>query len=378
MKGKPQIFIEVEKLGRKVRLRVEDVLRLDLGPFQRIYLRKKEIVPLALWNLSFLDKVLVEERLDERELKTYGLVEEGCLDIAGKKYYVYSLHSHNLLLRSLKMFLKEYGIKADAEELARRMLVRAKSPELLLGMLNFLSRLLEIKRFKMSEDDLVRASGYFIQIATKEVFEIPREMIEKAESFWDIFEMIRRKVPLISAKDRYRRMALSLANQLKKLGVEELRILEVGCGPGDAATFFASEEFTMNIGVKELLLIDVSPLAIEMAKETFKGLKSRFPIEFKVIDAEKLEKLKKKFNFIVCSFVLNYLSPSKLERVVLAMVRSLSIPGAVMTEEEAYLFFKSGTDVYCVRVRPFERRTWTWYEGAFRKACESLGYRALF
>jgi len=74
-------------------------------------------------------------------------------------------------------------------------------------------------------------------------------------------------------------------------------VLEIGCGPGNITKYLISQRPDFNI-----LGLDVAPNMIKLAK------KNNPRANFDVMDVRSIGKLDKKFNGIVCGFLIPYLS----------------------------------------------------------------------
>ena len=75
------------------------------------------------------------------------------------------------------------------------------------------------------------------------------------------------------------------------------KILEVGCGPGNITRYLLNKRPDLKIEA-----IDMSPNMIKLAKENIPAA------DFKVMDCRDIDKLKTKYDAIVCGFCIPYLS----------------------------------------------------------------------
>jgi len=83
------------------------------------------------------------------------------------------------------------------------------------------------------------------------------------------------------------------------------RILELGCGPGNIAKYILSKRPDFNIQG-----IDIAPNMIELAR------KNNPSANFKVMDGRQINKLKSKFDAVICGFYLPYLSKSDCSNLI--------------------------------------------------------------
>jgi 2-polyprenyl-3-methyl-5-hydroxy-6-metoxy-1,4-benzoquinol methylase len=104
-------------------------------------------------------------------------------------------------------------------------------------------------------------------------------------------------------------MDLDIYNQtydyfLDLIIVEEPRILEVGCGPGNITKYLLSKSKQ-----SQILAIDVAPRMIELAKKnTDFDNRSDAVVSFEVMDCRKVSEIETKFDAILVGFCLPYLS----------------------------------------------------------------------
>jgi cyclopropane fatty-acyl-phospholipid synthase-like methyltransferase len=142
-------------------------------------------------------------------------------------------------------------------------------------------------------------------------------------------------------------------------------VLDIGCGTGEHALFFASEGH-------EVWGIDSAPLAIQKAKE--KAARRGLPVHFQVLDALELSKLNRKFDTATDSGLFHTLSDENRPVFVdnLAAVLSpwgkyfmlcfsdLEPPGygpRRISEREIRDSFRDGWAINYIRAATFESRT---------------------
>ena len=82
-------------------------------------------------------------------------------------------------------------------------------------------------------------------------------------------------------------------------------LLEVGCGPGNVLKYLTTYKPELQV-----LGIDLAPRMIELAKNNVPGA------DFMVMDCDDILKIKKKFNAIVCAFVMPYLSMEQCAKLI--------------------------------------------------------------
>ena len=83
------------------------------------------------------------------------------------------------------------------------------------------------------------------------------------------------------------------------------KILELACGPGNV-TCFLKQRFPDS----EIIAIDLAPRMIGIAKQTVCG------VDFRVMDVRDIKSLDMKFDAIMCSFCLPFLSKSDTDKLI--------------------------------------------------------------
>ncbi|MCF8428110.1 MAG: class I SAM-dependent methyltransferase [Bacteroidia bacterium] len=92
---------------------------------------------------------------------------------------------------------------------------------------------------------------------------------------------------------------LSYDNFCKALSKEKARVVDMGCGPGNASKYLLYRRPDLFI-----LGIDNSPNMLALAKE------NNPKVSFELLDIRQIEKLKTSFDGILCGFCLPYLTPT--------------------------------------------------------------------
>ena len=110
---------------------------------------------------------------------------------------------------------------------------------------------------------------------------------------------------------------LPYITQFKKL-MENMRVLEIGCGDGGNLVPFAEKGF-------DVFGVDMSPSRIEVAKECFAelGLKG----DFLASDIFKVKELEYQFDLIICHDVLEHIDD---KRTFIANLKKYVKPGGVV------------------------------------------------
>lgn len=94
------------------------------------------------------------------------------------------------------------------------------------------------------------------------------------------------------------------------------KILELGCGPGNV-TRYLKKRFQNS----EIIAIDLAPRMIDIAKKTVNG------VDFRVMDAREIKKLNIRFDLIMCSFCLPFLSKDDTFQLISACSERLKQKG---------------------------------------------------
>jgi cyclopropane fatty-acyl-phospholipid synthase-like methyltransferase len=94
------------------------------------------------------------------------------------------------------------------------------------------------------------------------------------------------------------------------------RILEIGCGPGNITNFLLSKRPDFKIHAT-----DAAPSMLALAKINNPS------ITFEMLDARNIDKLKTKFDAIVCGFCLPYLSKTDCNKFIKNASQLLNING---------------------------------------------------
>ena len=86
---------------------------------------------------------------------------------------------------------------------------------------------------------------------------------------------------------------------------DDAKILELGCGPGNVTRFLKTR-----FPESQILAIDLAPKMIEVARKELSG------IDFQVMDVRNISSISGKFDAILCSFCLPFLSKSDAARLI--------------------------------------------------------------
>jgi trans-aconitate methyltransferase len=87
--------------------------------------------------------------------------------------------------------------------------------------------------------------------------------------------------------------------------VEEPKILELACGPGNVTSFLKT-----HFPESRILAIDLAPKMIEIA------LASLPEVDFRIMDVRDISTISKVFDAVMCSFCLPFLSKSDAEKLI--------------------------------------------------------------
>ncbi|MBK9570712.1 MAG: class I SAM-dependent methyltransferase [Chitinophagaceae bacterium] len=90
-----------------------------------------------------------------------------------------------------------------------------------------------------------------------------------------------------------------------QLNIENAKILEIGCGPGNIIKYLLNKRPDFRIEG-----IDISPNMIELAKA------NNPTADFKVMDCREIDKLQSKVDGIICGFCFPYLSKIDSSKLV--------------------------------------------------------------
>ncbi|MGV8934253.1 MAG: class I SAM-dependent methyltransferase [Gallionellaceae bacterium] len=147
--------------------------------------------------------------------------------------------------------------------------------------------------------------------------------------------------------DRYYQM---LADNLPE---EKASIIDIACGPGNVAAYFAR------------VRPEVSVVGVDLAQGMVKQARARVPTaEFHMLDCRALQQLNRTFQGAAFAFWLSYLTVSDVEHFFISLKQVL-IPGSVLlltmitgtSAREGYEASSSGERVYMVYRTPLEVRS---------------------
>ncbi len=105
---------------------------------------------------------------------------------------------------------------------------------------------------------------------------------------------------------------------LKLLTTQNASVLDVGCGPGNAARYLFNRRPDLNI-----LGVDSSPAMIDLAKVNVSQA------EFKVMDCREINKVEQTFDAIMCGFCTPYLEKDDVINLIRDMSSLLNPDGVL-------------------------------------------------
>jgi 2-polyprenyl-3-methyl-5-hydroxy-6-metoxy-1,4-benzoquinol methylase len=118
------------------------------------------------------------------------------------------------------------------------------------------------------------------------------------------------------------------------VNIENATILEIGCGPGNITKYLLNKRPDFRIEG-----IDISPNMIELAKA------NNPTADFKVMDCRKIDKLKSKFDGIICGFCFPYLSEPDSSKLVKDCGNLLNDKGVIYISFVEGDYIKSGFQI---------------------------------
>ena len=168
-------------------------------------------------------------------------------------------------------------------------------------------------------------------------------MKDLTEKYKETFETWNKVANLYEEKfmdlDLYNSTYDNFCNLLKTKNPD---VLEIGCGPGNITKYIISQRPDFNI-----LGIDVAPNMIRLAK------KNNPTASFEVMDIRSIGKLNKKFNGIVCGFLIPYLSETDRNELISNCSKLLAEKGILYLsfvegqyEQSKYLKGSDGSQMY--------------------------------
>jgi len=102
--------------------------------------------------------------------------------------------------------------------------------------------------------------------------------------------------------DSYRKHFVRFCDLIEN---QQPKILELACGPGNV-TRFLKQRFPAS----EIIAIDLAPRMIDIAKKMVRG------VDFKIMDVREIKTLDLKFDSIMCSFCLPFLSQYDTKKLI--------------------------------------------------------------
>lgn len=138
--------------------------------------------------------------------------------------------------------------------------------------------------------------------------------------------------------------SLELYNETYDFFLDHLKrdacVLDLACGPGNISRYLLSKKPELKI-----LGVDLAPNMISVAKE------NNPRAEFKIMDVRDLEKIKKKFDGIICGFGAPYLSKNECNSLIKNVSSHLKEKGIFYLsaiegnyEKSGYEFSSDGRD----------------------------------
>lgn len=118
------------------------------------------------------------------------------------------------------------------------------------------------------------------------------------------------------------------------VNIENATILEIGCGPWNITKYLLNKRPDFRIEG-----IDISPNMIELAKA------NNPTADFKVMDCRKIDKLKSKFDGIICGFCFPYLSELDSSKLVKDCSNLLNDKGVIYISFVEGDYIKSGFQI---------------------------------
>lgn len=109
-----------------------------------------------------------------------------------------------------------------------------------------------------------------------------------------------------------------LSNFCRLVEPENPRILELGCGPGNVTRFLKA-----SFPESRIMAIDLAPKMIEIAR-TFLP-----EVDFRVMDVRNISSIQEKFDAIMCSFCLPFLSKADAAKLIADCSALLNSGGVV-------------------------------------------------
>jgi 2-polyprenyl-3-methyl-5-hydroxy-6-metoxy-1,4-benzoquinol methylase len=112
------------------------------------------------------------------------------------------------------------------------------------------------------------------------------------------------------------------------ISTDMAKVLEIGCGPGNITKYLLSKRPEFDI-----YGIDIAPNMIELAK------KNNPTASFDIMDSRLIDKLKTKYDVIICGFCLPYLSQSDSKKLIVDCSNLLNENGLM------YISFVEGNPI---------------------------------
>jgi predicted TPR repeat methyltransferase len=109
------------------------------------------------------------------------------------------------------------------------------------------------------------------------------------------------------------------------------KVFEIACGPGNVTKYLLSKREDLS-----LLAIDLAPNMIELAK------RNNPSADFQVMDCRDIDQLKNRFDAIMCSFCMPYLSKEECAKLIADSSKLLNPNGVVYFSTMEDDYSKSG------------------------------------
>ena len=102
------------------------------------------------------------------------------------------------------------------------------------------------------------------------------------------------------------------------IGNERPRILELGCGPGNVTRLLK-----FRFPESQIVALDLAPQMIKIAQEALPD------IDFRILDARNISTIPEKFDAIMCSFCLPFLSKTDAAQLIADCAERLDNEGVI-------------------------------------------------
>ncbi len=103
-----------------------------------------------------------------------------------------------------------------------------------------------------------------------------------------------------------------------QINIKQPKILELGCGPGNITRLLQ-----VRLPEARITAIDLAPKMIEIARKQLPG------IDFRVMDVRDISSIPDKFDAVMCSFCLPFLSKEDADKLIADCAEKLSSVGVL-------------------------------------------------